>query len=77
MFNLLLIVVSIVSGEWSPWGAWSSCTRTCGGGQQTRSRICRGGAGCEGLSSQSQRCNTDECIVQGITYVLNETFLVI
>jgi len=56
-----------VDGQWSEWGAWSACTATCGGGQQTRTRLCNnpapsgGGSDCAGDSQQTQACNTDAC----------------
>nr|XP_019929037.2 uncharacterized protein LOC105343589 isoform X3 [Crassostrea gigas] len=56
-----------VDGGWSIWSAWSTCTVSCGGGTQTRSRSCsdpsplNGGAECEGDISQTQSCNTDGC----------------
>lgn len=58
---------SAVNGGWSNWGAWSSCTVTCGRGTQTRMRTCTnpppaiGGADCRGISSQTQSCNTNGC----------------
>merc|ERR1712165_335574 len=30
-------------GGWGGWGGWSQCSRTCGGGSQTRRRTCHGG----------------------------------
>merc|ERR1712038_437006 len=51
------------NGEWSSWGSWSSCTTTCGGGVQTRSRTCQGGSGCSGNNSQSRSCNSLPCPV--------------
>lgn len=29
-----------VDGDWSPWGQWSMCSRTCGTGVQFRQRKC-------------------------------------
>ena len=56
-----------VNGDWSSWGDWSSCSVSCGGGTQTRSRTCSnpsatyGGSDCSGSTSDSQSCNTDSC----------------
>ena len=43
-------------GEWSEWGGWSECSKTCGGGVQYRERNCsnpapaNGGKECEGIA---------------------------
>ncbi|KAB1270423.1 A disintegrin and metalloproteinase with thrombospondin motifs 20 [Camelus dromedarius] len=29
-----------VDGEWGPWGPYSSCSRTCGGGVKSTTRLC-------------------------------------
>lgn len=47
-------------GSWSSWLGWSSCSVTCGGGLQTRTRTCVG-SGCTGQSRQSRSCNTGGC----------------
>jgi hypothetical protein len=31
---------SVVHGNWSAWGAWSSCSETCGSAVMTRNRSC-------------------------------------
>lgn len=56
-----------VDGVWVTWGSWGTCTVTCGGGSQTRSRTCTnpapqyGGAACPGSGGSSQACNTQHC----------------
>lgn len=56
-----------VNGGWSLWGAWGSCSKSCGDGSQVRMRNCtspppsNGGALCVGSSSQSQSCNSEAC----------------
>ncbi|KAI0210653.1 hypothetical protein LSAT2_004578 [Lamellibrachia satsuma] len=57
----------IVNGGYGPWSAWSSCTKTCEVGAQSRSRQCNDpvpdldGLPCVGLSSETQDCNKDKC----------------
>jgi hypothetical protein len=57
-----------VDGGWSTWSAWSICSVTCGGGTQTRTRVCNnpapsnGGATCSGSASESQVCSTQACV---------------
>ncbi|KAK3608545.1 hypothetical protein CHS0354_042522 [Potamilus streckersoni] len=57
----------LVNGNWSEWTGWSSCTVTCSGGIETRSRTCDnpkpnyGGANCTGNTSEIHECNTETC----------------
>lgn len=44
----------------SEWSTWSSCTVSCGGGQQYRTRICER-ASCDGISKMARACNTEPC----------------
>ena len=54
----------IVDGIWSSWSAWTACSKTCGKGIQTRTRICdnpkpaNNGTFCLGDGVQEQICNT-------------------
>ena len=61
-----------VDGVWSDWGSWSSCSASCGGGTQSRSRSLTaatyGGTNPAGSSTESQRCNTQSCVTY-IEYV--------
>eukprot|EP00112_Aurelia_sp_Birch-Aquarium-sp1_P018684 Seg4492.1 transcript_id=Seg4492.1/GoldUCD/mRNA.D3Y31 product=Coadhesin protein_id=Seg4492.1/GoldUCD/D3Y31 len=60
-----------VNGGYSNWGAYKSCTKSCGGGTKTRSRVCNnprpahGGKNCEGASSQTVQCNSNACPING------------
>ncbi|XP_071267314.1 A disintegrin and metalloproteinase with thrombospondin motifs 2-like isoform X1 [Salvelinus alpinus] len=54
-------------GGWGVWSQFGSCTRTCGGGVQFRTRECdnprpaNGGRTCLGANYQFQLCNSQEC----------------
>ncbi|RUS75554.1 hypothetical protein EGW08_016679, partial [Elysia chlorotica] len=54
-------------GEWSEWGDWTECTKTCGGGVRSRERTCtnpapdNGGQECEGGPQETSICNPDPC----------------
>jgi len=56
-----------INGGWSSYSAWSSCTVSCGGGTQTRTRSCNnpspqyGGLACSGTDTENQSCNTNTC----------------
>ena len=62
-----------IDGGLSSWSSWSKCTKTCGGGIQTRSRTCtnpapaNGGKDCSKLGSidGAQKCNSNPCAVNG------------
>ncbi|XP_039431526.2 semaphorin-5A [Culex pipiens pallens] len=45
---------------WSEWGSWSSCSASCGGGQQYRVRTCDK-SDCEGANKMARACNTQPC----------------
>ncbi|XP_050393627.1 neurogenic locus notch homolog protein 1 isoform X2 [Patella vulgata] len=66
-FTGRLCDVAIVHGNWGEWGDWSQCSTTCGGGQQSRTRICDnpipsgGGDFCKGIVSNTRTCNNNEC----------------
>uniref|UniRef100_A0A8C7I1E8 ADAM metallopeptidase with thrombospondin type 1 motif 20 n=1 Tax=Oncorhynchus kisutch TaxID=8019 RepID=A0A8C7I1E8_ONCKI len=56
-----------VHGEWGPWGHYSVCSRTCGGGTRSTSRDCNnpeprnGGKFCVGRRMKFRSCNTEPC----------------
>nr|XP_014346581.1 PREDICTED: papilin [Latimeria chalumnae] len=52
--------------QWSPWGNWGDCSRTCGGGVTFRERRCYsqrtdGGSSCVGPSKTYRSCNIQDC----------------
>ena len=54
-----------VDGVWLEWADWDSCSVTCGGGSQNRTRAClgpfHGGSECPGSEHDQQDCNTHSC----------------
>merc|ERR1711881_269332 len=60
-----------VDGAESEWGAWDTCSVSCGGGTQSRKRTCTnpapayGGKDCAKALSEEQACNPDPCPVHG------------
>ncbi|XP_048654883.1 papilin isoform X4 [Marmota marmota marmota] len=54
------------SDTWGPWGQWSPCSRTCGGGISFRERLCYsqrrdGGSSCVGPARSHRICSTESC----------------
>ena len=67
--NLLTISnFYLVDCEWGPYGEWSTCSKTCGGGEKSRSReveipASSGGQPCEGEDTETVDCNMGLCPV--------------
>ena len=58
--------VVLVNCVWGTWDTWATCSKTCGGGVQVRTRKVdtheeNGGTACSGLSTEQQNCNTGTC----------------
>lgn len=59
--------VCIIDGAWANWGAWGTCSVSCGGGKRSRARTCtdpkpaNGGRECSGASSDLEDCNSAAC----------------
>ena len=60
----------LLDGNWGQWSAWTTCTVSCGGGNQTRTRQCdnpspaNGGSNCPPETDQKeslQTCGTQLC----------------
>lgn len=66
--NSITTFIVKVDNRWTTWTSWDTCTVTCGGGNQGRTRSCTnpapqyGGANCVGASSENQACNQQTCI---------------
>lgn len=52
-----------INGGWGPWGSWTECSRTCGGGVSASERECdnpvpqHNGKYCIGERRKSKLCN--------------------
>ena len=72
-----------VDGSWGSWAVWSACSRSCGGGTETRRRLCdspapaQGGTDCQGDQHQERQCNTEICPLPGnqLFYFSNHCYL--
>ena len=57
----------LVDGGFSTWSEFGSCSKSCGGGIETRHRKCNnpkpqnGGKNCAGALSESRSCNNELC----------------
>ena len=85
---LFLILLTAVNGGWSNWSGYIDCSRSCGGGTQSRNRSCtnpspqHGGLSCRGNSSESRPCGINLCPgamqnIQAPLHVLSEIFLLL
>ncbi|XP_021364449.1 uncharacterized protein LOC110457477 [Mizuhopecten yessoensis] len=56
-----------IDGQWSSYGFWSPCTKTCGGGTHYRERTCsnpppaNGGKQCVGAHRETAACHAQAC----------------
>jgi len=61
-----------VDGGFSQWSKYGQCTLTCGGGLRVRERSCtkpspaHGGKDCDGLTQETESCNSQSCPVDGV-----------
>ena len=64
-----------VDGGWGRWRSWSSCSVSCGGGTQYRTRPCDSpspsntGVYCQGEPFQYQDCHTRQCPMKGMILI--------
>ena len=54
-----------VDCTWNTWSEWGACSKTCDGGNKTRTRTQNaplyGGQECSGSATSSTECNTNNC----------------
>lgn len=50
------------NGPWTEWSAPSPCSRSCGGGVASQSRVCEFGYLCQGPTTRYFSCNTQVSI---------------
>ena len=63
---ILLSFLCQVDCKWGSYGEWSSCSKTCGGGEEYRTRqvatpASNGGKDCEGDTTETMTCNDVAC----------------
>ena len=59
-----------VDCTWNAWSEWGACSKTCDGGNKTRTRTQNarlyGGQECSGTAFSSTACNTNSCSGESI-----------
>ena len=61
-----LSIIFAANCKWGNWTKWTSCSKSCGGGSQRRTRKVAkyaqpGGRKCSGSKRASRFCNTEQC----------------
>nr|DBA25392.1 TPA: hypothetical protein GDO54_012926 [Pyxicephalus adspersus] len=66
------------NGQWSLWSSWTDCTKTCGQGLRSRSRVCRdplgGGEFCEGRSAEVEPCQLPPCLEINCSSIIDAVY---
>lgn len=63
-----------MDGELGDWSSYSSCSKTCGGGFQTRTRECNNptpvesSKDCAGLLEETRSCADEFCIDEEVIF---------
>ncbi|XP_022785365.1 A disintegrin and metalloproteinase with thrombospondin motifs adt-1-like isoform X2 [Stylophora pistillata] len=66
-----LAAMESAEGQWTAWGAYTPCSKSCGGGMQSRIRKCVNPSlphslkTCQGAFRQHRQCKLDPCPVDG------------
>ena len=60
--------IFLVDCKWSVYGRWSQCSKSCGGGVQSRFRVIQtpargGGRDCVGSKEDTRTCNVPPCLI--------------
>ena len=70
VMNITIVIIitniTIVDCIWGEYGAWSTCSATCGIGTKIRTRVeaapaSNGGDPCTGLATETGHCNPNSC----------------
>ena len=75
--DFFLLFFHIVNGNYSNWGPYGQCSKSCGGGVKTRNRTCtnpppaNGGEDCSVLGPDT---STMECNIQGCPGIYETVF---